>query len=500
MQSNSVTIEDVPLSFLPPGCDPALFTRYIIARQRQKIRTIESTHNVTIIFPTIPDEPLKTKAMLVFEIQSKTPSEGKSAMTDLTDQLKTIGDALFFAVRQIRKELIKFVIGRGGAHVQKIVKMPDWNGRLTDIVIGGSEELVSSDGDEEEELILVVNRKEFKNQKDAEDFITKVVERITGDATIVADLKTKIITIDAKWHGRLKGRKGENTLLKELSIENNVVVKFPPGPKKDIDAVGAAIKSSVANATLKDGIIGDQVVVKGRHDDVEATAKKLLEVVQEWKHIELMNSFCETITVAKSVTKRLVGVTVGFATPGGLSWLVKSIKEKFQGTKEASWLDINAKDLHIRVEVTSREPEDQLEIFGPQKLVGVAKEMLLERAKVTLETMTVFVDVFDVVCKRNKDCLDMMAKEGDDLKQKVLRRIIGKEGKTKKKLEEKHSARIWFKGNKGDGEDSEDANVEIRGSKADVENARAELLDLVEFEVSNGCSNFERRNQLSLLY
>ncbi|KAJ3162355.1 hypothetical protein HDU86_004835 [Geranomyces michiganensis] len=474
-KSNSVVIDEVDIAAtISSSIDPELFVRFLYTKERAHLKSIESTHNVTI-------SQTKTQSGTpVLELQGKTKSETDAARAALYKSVKEWGNELCFGVVEIPSGLHKFVIGKGGQNIAKVKAKPEWEGRLVDVV-------VAHEADESDEVIIVVKRtnssQEGRKASDEESrkLIERVREELEAQATTLADLVTLTASADAKYHGRLIGAGA--AALKELLAPygNSVIVRFPKG-ETSVDQSG---KAADPNA----------IVIRGPKKTATEVQEKILKQVADWRHVELMSSFSEVIRVPKGVGKRLVG------NGKDLKWVATAVREKIS-SGEVHKSKINEKELapptlNLRAEVDPGTSEDVITIYGPKTIVELAKGVMETRAQTLADTVTVELDLFAFVSAPARKLADKL---GGDIRKSVLRRVIGKEGRGIKKLSEKHNVYVKFvdrkQANSRRGDDGAEhveeqdvdaapaaGKVTIEGTKDDVAAARAELIKQVEEKI-----------------
>ncbi|KAJ3180003.1 hypothetical protein HDU87_002226 [Geranomyces variabilis] len=471
-KSNSVVIDDVDIAAtISSSIDPELFVRFMYTKERAHLKSIESTNHVTISQTKTPaGTPL-------LEVQGKTKAETDAARAALYTSVKEWGNELCFGIVEIPSGLHKFVIGKGGQNIAKVKAKPEWEGRLVDVV-------VSHEADESDEVIIVVKRVSAGTEghkasdEESRKLIERVREELEGQATTLADLVTITANVDAKYHGRLIGTGA--AALKELLAPygNSVIVRFPKSNDSSAEQTG---KAADPNA----------IVIRGPKKTATEVQEKLLKQVADWRHVELMSSFSEVIRVPKGFGKRLVG------NGKDLKWVVTAVREKIS-SGEVHKSKINEKELapptlNLRAEVDPGTSEDVVTIYGPKTIVELAKSVMESRAQTLADTVTVELDLFAEVSAPMQKLAEQI---GGDIRQSVLRRVIGKEGRGIKKLSEKHNVHVRFvdrkqKNSRRDDETEEQdaeaapaaGKVTIEGAEDDVRAARTELIADVDTKI-----------------
>ncbi|KAI8825218.1 uncharacterized protein EV422DRAFT_250904 [Fimicolochytrium jonesii] len=486
-KSNSIIIDEVDVgATIASSVQPELFMRFLYTKERAHLKSIESEHNVTI------QSQKSSDAHPVLEIQGKTKSETDAARAALYSSIKEWGETLCFGAVEIPSGLHKFVIGKKGQNIANMKAKPEWNGRFVDVV-------VAHEADASDEVIIVVKRaptgKAKGNLAASDEEALKLVDllkkELESQAQALADLVTLNVNIDSKYHGRLIGTGG--AALKELLSEYNnaVTVKFPKSADSSKDAKEAVPGKDSEGA----------IVIRGPKKEAHEVQDKIQKQVAEWRHVELMSSFTEVLKVPKGLGKRLVG------NGKDLKWAVSAIREKI-ASGDVHKSKVNEKELappnlNLRAEVEAGATEDTVTLYGPKTIVELAKGIVAERAKKLADTISEDIDLFAAVSAAARKVVE---EAGGDIRRKVLRRIIGKEGKGIKKLTDKHGVQVRFVDRQRkqqakvedddedvdvsevEATDSAPGNVVIKGSKSDVGPARDELVALVEHELLNSSS------------
>ncbi|KAJ3109827.1 hypothetical protein HDU97_000057 [Phlyctochytrium planicorne] len=499
-KSNEILLEELEVAdYLPASTEPKLFLRYLFTKERSELKKIETNHNVSLFQPQL------SNGAYILEIQGKTRPEVDAARKETLDLLKEWGAVLFFGEVEIPRGLHRFVVGKQGQNITKMKASAAWEGRLVDVV-------VPNESEESDDVLLVVKRlKPLANVKavpkkgenpDAEvsAFAEKVRQEIISVANAQADFTTEIVPVPVKFHGRLIGSGGEK--LKELlaPYNNNVSIKFPSVPKG---------KESEEKDKKKPDIDPNSVVIKGPKKEVADLKAKVERLASDFKHIETLASYTETLKVGKGLGKKILS-GVGAAGPSGsgdrasstIGWLVRLVKETLTtaaatAKTKAGTTELSPEQavLHLKVEVNNTD--DGLVISGPKNAVLEAKAVLTDRAARLVDQVTVDVKVFEEVSKEAQKVLKET--EIADLKRRILRRLIGKEGKVVKNTMEKYAVYIQFpdrkRSRRKDDDDEEEVEIDegdaadneglviIKGNKKDVAAAKTEILATVESEI-----------------
>jgi rRNA processing protein Krr1/Pno1 len=512
-KANEITIEEVDvISQLPKSTDSKMFLKFLFTKERAEVRKIETAHNVTIHQMNLDtDTPL-------LEIQGKSKPETDTARLELASLVKEMGSSLFFGEVEIPHGLHKFVVGKGGQNIAKMKASPAWEGRLVDVI-------VPNESEESDDVLLVVRRPPLglagasgvrppkaghatvnpkvlaAQEAEVQAFVDRIREEIVAVATTQADFVVESVPVPSKYHGRLIGSNGDK--LKELlgAHAAEVSVKFP---SKETVEGGTAKKPKSGEPTDP-----NTVFVKGPKKEVAEVKERVLKLVADLKHIEVISSFSDVLKVKKGLGKKLVQG----GGSSGMGWLIRAVKDAIAATPvtHSKPGDVTPEQaiLNLRVEVDEKPAEDVLTIVGPKVAVSHAKTILNERATRLADQTIIEVKLFSDVSAAARAVLAESALEvSNDIRKRVLRRLIGKEGKGVKALMENHAVFIQFpdrlkKKKKKDAADDEeddtnevaaevddassvvppDGLVTIKGNIKDVDACKKEILKTVEAEL-----------------
>ncbi|GAO47518.1 hypothetical protein G7K_1723-t1 [Saitoella complicata NRRL Y-17804] len=237
-------------------------------------------------------------------------------------------------------------------------------------------------------------------------------EQAAGDAK---DFVTKEIQAEVKFHKIIVGPKG-TTL--------NAITGGPDAP----------IVVKIGN--------DETISIRGPSKEVDRVAKEILDLVEEAKTNEVLNSYTQSFDFPAKFSKNLIG-------------------------KAGANITKLREELGVKIEVD----EGKVEIQGMKKNVEEAKARVLSLAE-RLEDETIYRLAIPF---------------------KYHRALIGQAGKFVKRLEEKYTVRINFpRDNDEEGEQqftdrpaSKDEIV-VKGGKKTAGQARDELMELYEYEKEHG--------------
>ncbi|CAB4487493.1 unnamed protein product [Rhizophagus irregularis] len=406
---------------------------------RNKLKKIESDTGVQII---VPKGPALEKAV-VLEFVGKVLEEVENARKEVSEIVKGLSPN-YFAVATIEPHLHRHIIGRKGQNLQ----------RVKDTY--GVEIIVPDEKDESPDILIVFEGKEGEeipsDRKKKETYIKDVLEKAKTELVKAgqdaSDFATQTLTIPVRFHRYIIGPKG-NTL-NNITGGNDAPVSVKFGSSR----TGAAERSANAEGKklVNVPISDDIVIIKGPTDEVERVVNEIKNVVDNAKHIEIMNSYTEEFTFPAQYSAHVIG-------KGGAH--VNRLKES----------------LSVKIDIEGGAK-------GEEKKTNPG-----ENVKVTIMGMKSNVE------KAKEKILDLIDKLQDatvihlKVPAEYHKSLIGAKGRYVKRLEEKYGVHIRFpKTNQANGEGEEDIyaqkpdEVIIKGGKKGVNDAKTELLELLDYE------------------
>ncbi|KAJ3121476.1 hypothetical protein HK098_003649, partial [Nowakowskiella sp. JEL0407] len=476
-KANSVQFAELNLvTCIPADVKPDILMRYINVKERAAIKTIETDNNATIVLMSSSSS---------IEVQARSVIDVEKAMSDLRKNVITWSTTLYFSIVEVPRFLHKYCVGKGGQNITKLRGKPEMDGRFIDA-------LFAPESDESDEVVVIINR---IGKEDPKKFAEKVKDELIKTASAMEDFVTESLKVDQKYHGRLIGAGGATVKEIKGSYSETVQIKFPPSSsQKPSDKKEKRDPSAPTEP--------DVIVLRGPRKEVAEIKERITKLVAEWKHSDVLNNQEEKLTLPKGIAKRLLASQQSQSQSqdptlrtSNTTWLVNAVIEQIQ--REKLKVDISGlTPTSIRVDITeANATTDNISVFGPKTVVTLAKAIMAERGKKLADFTVVEINLFESVGSAAKKVLqeETKASQGDertDMKNKILRRVIGREGRFIKKLSEKHNVTVKFlDGRKKDAEEAdEDADageegaVLIKGSKSDVEACKKELLEFVENE------------------
>ena len=87
-------------------------------KHKETIKALENKHSATINVTSTSNYP-------VYEVHAKTRADINALRDALKNLIQQLGKDLIFVTTSIPRELHKFVVGKGGANIQKLRKRQD---------------------------------------------------------------------------------------------------------------------------------------------------------------------------------------------------------------------------------------------------------------------------------------------------------------------------------------------------------------------------------------
>ncbi|CAH1756211.1 10687_t:CDS:10 [Entrophospora sp. SA101] len=391
---------------------------------RNKLKIIESETEVYIAIPQAPSELDKDK-ILYFE--GKVAANVEKAKKDVTELIKNLPPANFTTVN-IESHLHRHIIGRKGQNLQRVKETY------------GVEIIVPDEKEESSNILIVyegavgVDGNAIAVDNNAmNDVLVKVKTELKKAGQDASEFSTKTLNIPVRFHRNIIGPRGATLNSITGGIDSPVSVKF------GLHRTGAAERSANAEGKRFNNLpvsSDDLVVIKGPTEEVERVVREINKVVQAKNLEEPVNPHTINFTLPAKYLAHIIG-------KGGL---------------------------HI----THNVEQAKAKILS---LVDKLQDPVIETLKIPME---------------------------------YHKLLIGPKGRYVRKLEEKCNVQIRFPKSKefvtasNNGSNGDDANnssnsgsivdtqkpdeVIIRGKKKGIDEAKAELLELLDYEKENNNS------------
>lgn len=270
-----------------------------------------------------------------------------------------------------------------------------------------------------DDVLLVYRR--GKAAEEAANVLDDVQAAIASAAAAAADLRTVHFSVPRKFHSAIRGTDG--TVLNAIIGEDRMLV-----------SMGGRIPVK----TVSEPLTEDSIVVRGPGEAVARVVAQIQQVAKDAEQDSIENGFVEEIQVTGSYLPHLIG--------RGGSGLIKLREE-----------------LGVRFDVGSEESDRSkpvpVRITGRKECVAVAKERLQAQVERLADEVKQVIHV----------------------PAEMHGALIGQGGKYVSRLQDKYDVRINFP-HQGGSTMLKPDEVSIRGGRKGVAEARAELLELLEYE------------------
>ncbi|CAM0143028.1 hypothetical protein VKS41_006214 [Umbelopsis sp. WA50703] len=407
-----------------------------------KLKQLENEHGVQIATPrgTIAEQKP------VLEFVSKEEDAAENAYQAVNSLAQSLSPQ-FFGYATVEPHLHRHIIGRKGQNIQRLSEAHGVSIITPDEKEDSSEILLVFEGKSDELNGLDQKAKDAK----AKEALAAASAELTKMAADINDFASKTIKVPAKFHGAIIGPK--RTTLNAIlgsSPDNQVYVKFgstaPSGDKS-------------RNTDLEE----DAILVRGPTEEVNRVIQEINRVHEEAKHEDFLNSYVTECLIPAEYSAHVIG-------------------------KAGSNINKLKDDLGVKIDIEDNKVKSDGAAKAPAKN---------EKVKVTIKGIKTNVEAAKERIMSLVESLADRTVTSLTIPKQYHKSLIGTSGRYVKKLEDKYSVRIQFP--RGDGsadasdDGSEEANVEksgaeeitLSGGKKGVAAAKAELLELYEYEVEN---------------
>ncbi|KAH8555232.1 hypothetical protein BGW37DRAFT_476269 [Umbelopsis sp. PMI_123] len=410
-----------------------------------KLKQLEAEHGVQIIVPR--GSIAEQKPVLEFVGKEEAAVE-KSVQA--VDELARSLHASYFGYAIVEPHFHRHIIGRKGQNIQRLSEAHAVSIITPDEKEDNSEILLVFEGKPSELEGLDQKTKDTK----IKESLAAASAELTKMAADISDFTTKTIKVPAKYHGAIIGPK--RTTLNAIigsGADNQVFVKFgsaaPSGDKP-------------RNADLPE----DAIVIRGPTEEVNRVVQEINRVHEEAKHEDFLNSYVTECVIPAEYSAHVIGKAGANINKLKDDLGVKIDIEDGKAKSEATPTKTAAKNEKVKVTIK-----------GIKVNVEAAKERIL--------------GLIDALADRTVTILS--------IPRQYHKSLIGTSGRYVKKLEDKYSVRIQFPRSDVSADASDDNSSEVSsvadksstdeitmsGGKKGVAAAKAELLELYEYEVEN---------------
>lgn len=330
----------------------------------------------------LPISNENSKSPLVIEIQGKTKDEVNEAKQIIESTIGDMARSYYFGEVDIKKELLRFIVGRAGAGVRKFVAKEEWQGAVVDL-------LIPSEGDDDGVVIVLKGDAASKlgGKGGIQSFLNRVKEDLIKEGERGSEFHSMTVSVEPRFVGRLigKGGGGIQDLVSGIGEAGSVNVQFGGNRGK------GKKEGDTTSSTFENGD-GD-VIVKGPKKEVEQVVDRIKKLVDGWKHTEFMSGYCETIRVAPGIAKKL----------GGSGSIVRHVRETLE--KGVKGIEGNPSTLvsSLKINMEEGDKEDTITITGLKDIVQIAHQFLDEKAKRIADEVKVQIILADVLKGESND-------------------------------------------------------------------------------------------------
>ncbi|KAG9044980.1 hypothetical protein FS837_007206 [Tulasnella sp. UAMH 9824] len=355
--------------------------------------------------------------------------------------LELIGDKapVKTAVGQLEKKAAAISDGLQGIEVDPIVLkvLKSKHGKALEKLQSDKNVIISfpPEGSASTALIILHNH----NGRDT-DSVSKVrrcnetASSVQSLIKTVSDIKSETVAVERKWHTAVTGK-------------NRVTLDSIIG-KDDLVSVEFGVRGKELNE--------NQILVRGPASEVDRAVQMIHKAVADAEQYEIDHSYVTEFSIPQEYVGRVVG-SQGSA--------IKLLKE----------------DLDVKIDFIDESGDNkEWSEKGRGKKAVAKSKVKIQGTKETAE-------------QAKKRILAQIEKLEDETEEKltIARQyhpgLIGSGGKYVARMEDTHGVKIYFPrdGDHGKGRDLRDNEVLVKGGRKGVGAAKAELLELVEFEKAN---------------
>lgn len=426
-KARSVSIDELPVS-------NATYQRYLSSsRGKQRLRDFEKDTKCQITFNGT-----------AVEVQGP-PEEVPRVRPLVTDFIKGL-KLLTFDEIQIASELIKFVIGKDGQNIKKMKAEHD-----VEVIVPTLSDDSSVGASESIETILLAGQKD--KVKVVKDLLQKTVKEM-------ANFVTETLQVDAKFHSAIIGAKGA-TIKKISEKYENVTIK---------------VGNDSANPNA--------IIVRGPKADVEAAVKEINVIVEEARHFEVMNSFTEEIMVEQKYLKYVVGREGAAINQLRTAHSVRVDIEEPKSASSSTTTDKAAKDDKSKDDKTKKGDKKKTEA-APSEKAAPAKESSEKQKVIIRGTKKGVADAKKELLAKLQEVIEGGGYVSEDITidPKYHGSMIGPKGQYVNSLMDRLNVVVKFPSS-----ETGSNIVSIKGLQKAVDKAKAELLEVLAFEMDRNYS------------
>ncbi|KAG9290830.1 hypothetical protein G9A89_010979 [Geosiphon pyriformis] len=442
-KANSIHGETLNIADLHETEFPVVHAKNVLKYlwNRSKLRKIEGETGIQIM---VPKGTAVDKAVIL-EFVGKVITDVEKARNEVMELVKNLPPSSF-SIASIEPSLHRHIIGRKGQNLQ----------RVKDTY--GVEIIVPDEKDESPDILIVFEGKDGEEipteKKKKEAYVKEVLEKARQElikaGQDASDFATQTLTIPVRFHRHIIGPRG--ITLNNITGGSDAPVSVKFGSSR----TGAAERSANAEGkkVFSIPVSDDIVVIKGPTDEVNRVVSEINKVVDDAKHIEIMNSYTIEFTFPAQYSAHVIG-------KGGAH--VTRLKE----------------NLNVKIEIEGGAKGEEKKT-NPGENVNVIIQGMKDNVE---EAKAKILDLVDKLQDATILHLSIPAE--------YHKSLIGVGGRYVKRLEEKYGVHIRFPKNnhkegyeetEEDGDAQKSDEVIIKGGKRGVADAKAEMMELLEWE------------------
>lgn len=407
--------------------------RYLV--KTGKLREISKAQGGGVAIYAPFDAAIEASNQVVVEVVGEDRAKVSAAKAELVALVKQLTPANLAHV-EIDPLTHRFLIGKKGAKVNQFnqthgveVIFPKEEADSSDVLLVFS---VSKDA----ASLSAADRKARDVQ--AKEKLALVESELLALAKDAADITTRELNVDPKWHRAIIGTGG--SVLNALIGEDKLV----------------AVK--VGNG--KDDTSSDVIVIRGPSGEVTRVEKEILRIVEDAENDRIINGHVAEFTVDRAHVGHLVG-----SSGANINKLRDDLGVQVKFDDLASGSSASAStDKKKKSSTGGSGASATCTITGRKEAVEEAKKRVLAQVEKLADETTISLTI----------------------PRKFHSGLIGSSGKYAIRLEERHGVKITFPKADRENSDQKPDEVIIRGGKKGVAAAKAELTEAAEYEKETG--------------
>lgn len=403
----------------------------------------------------------KSIALLEYLVRSGTVSDIESQDASLSLHVPTVAESrkrgnvaleligdrapvVKTAVGQLEKKAAAISDGLQGIELDPIVLkvLKSKHGKTLEKLQTDKNVIISFPSEWSTSTVLIILHNHNGRDTDAVSKVRRckeTAETVQSLIKTVSDIKNETVSVDRKWHPAVNGKNGA-TLESIIGEEGLVTIEF-----------------GVRGKELNE----NQILVRGPASEVDQAVEKIHKAVADAEQYEVEHSYVTEFSIPQDYVGRIVG-----SQGSGVNKIRESLDVKIDFSDESP--DGGDWNHTGRGKKAAPNTKSKVRIQGTKEGAEEAKKRILAQ-------------------------VEKMADETEE-KLTIARQyhpgLIGASGKYVSRMEDTHGVKIFFPrgGDAGKARELRENEVLVKGGRKGVAAAKAELLELVEFEKANNIS------------